>query len=422
MVPYIALLILLIVAILFTVYKGADGFFVSEVNWTKNSTVKDMLTFYKESLDELTKLKDKIASASPFDDGVTEKLLEELGIPFAWTEAKGLEYEKPLSSVLAKTIAEDEKAAAGMLEMLQKDIQSGKIKENMTLEQAMKALGAGDADNTGAMNQFTNMMVKLRNKRKAYIEEKLGVSTSDVSAKGYPELTCPGGKPPVSKNKQLFCRDLVGKLSETPLLCPLGTTPFFVFEPTAKVICVPPTLPYDINPASKTSGGTIQPCKDNDMVGLNAKDNTSQKCIPLIQKVSITESVVESSIDSSGNVAGVSAEDLFKAVGGVQQALKASKPAEIEKIQAAAPKLTVASTKEMEDRIAKSVATQLKDSLLVERATKNVAAEMDCPYAPYRSDSAAQGTEYTQARPNPGPDMSEFIRKDSIPCWNCSLP
>jgi hypothetical protein len=113
---------------------------------------------------------------------------------------------------------------------------------------------------------------------------------------------------------------------------------------------------------------------------------------------------------------------LFKAVGGVQQALKASKPAEIEKIQAAAPKLTVASTKEMEDRIAKSVATQLKDSLLVERATKNVAAEMDCPYAPYRSDSAAQGTEYTQARPHPGPDMSEFIRKDSIPCWNCSLP
>jgi hypothetical protein len=76
----------------------------------------------------------------------------------------------------------------------------------------------------------------------------------------------------------------------------------------------------------------------------------------------------------------------------------------------------------MEDRIAKSVATQLKDSLLVERATKNIAAEMDCPYAPYRSDSAAQGTEYTQARPNPGPDMSEFIRKDSIPCWNCSLP
>jgi hypothetical protein len=421
MVPYIALLILLIVAILFTVYKGADGFFVSEVNWTKNTTMKDLIAFYQESLDESTKLKEKIASAPPFDDGVTEKTLEELGLPFAWTEAKGLEYEKPLSSLLAKTLDDTIKNFTITLENIKKDIRSGKIKETMTLEQATKALGQGDADNTGAMNQFTNMGVKLNNKRKAFIEQKLGLSEQEVSSEGYPELQCPAGTPPVLQNKKLFCRDLLGKLSTTPLTCPIGTTPFFIFEPSVKVICVPPALPYAINPASKTSGGSVEPCKPNDMVGLSALDN-SQKCIPLIVKESAVESSVESPVDSSGNIAGVSAEDLFKAVGGVQQALKASKPAELEKIQATAPKQTLASTKEMEDRIAKSVATQLKDSLLVERATRSVAEDMSCPYASYQSDSVSQGAEYTQARPHPGPDMSEYVRKDSIPCWNCSLP
>jgi hypothetical protein len=417
MVPYIALLIVLIVAILFTVYKGADGFFVSEVNWTKNTSIKDVIAFYQESLDESTKLKEKIASAPPFDDGVTQETLEELGLPFAWTEAKGLEYEKPLSSLLAKTLDDNIKNFTMTLENIKKDIRSGKIKETMTFEQATKALGQGDADNTGAMSEFTNMAVKLNNKRKAFIEQKLGLSEQEVSSEGYPELQCPAGNPPVLQNKKLFCRDLLGKLSTTPLTCPIGTTPFFVFEPSAKVICVPPALPYAINPASKTSGGSVEPCKPSDMVGLNALDN-SQKCIPLIVK----ESAVESAVDSSGNVAGVSAEDLFKAVGGVQQALKASKPAEIEKIQATAPKQTLASTKEMEDRIAKSVATQLKDSLLVQRSTRNVAEDMACPYASYQSDAVSQGAEYTQARPHPGPDMSEYVRKDSIPCWNCSLP
>jgi hypothetical protein len=47
--------------------------------------------------------------------------------------------------------------------------------------------------------------------------------------------------------------------------------------------------------------------------------------------------------------------------------------------------------------------------------------DTSCPYASY-TNATAQGSEFTQAKPNPGPDMSEYIRKDSIPCWNCSLP
>jgi hypothetical protein len=87
-----------------------------------------------------------------------------------------------------------------------------------------------------------------------------------------------------------------------------------------------------------------------------------------------------------------------------------------------APKTTTTSTKEMEDRIAKSVATQIKDSLLAERSTHSVLDDMSCPYASYASDATAQGKEFVEAKPSPTPDMSEYIRKDSIPCWNCSLP
>jgi hypothetical protein len=88
-----------------------------------------------------------------------------------------------------------------------------------------------------------------------------------------------------------------------------------------------------------------------------------------------------------------------------------------------APSQSPGATKEMEERIAKSVATQIKDTLLSHRSTSNGMEDSNCPYAAYDSSSTAQGREYTQVKPiQPAPDMSEYIRKDSIPCWNCTLP
>ena len=420
MVPYIALLIVLIVVILFSVYNRVDGFFVEKVNWSDNTTVKEMITFYEESLEEATKLKDKIASAPPFDDGITQEKLLELGVPFIWTQEKGLEYDKPLSALLAKAIEEDRKSTAQMIEEIKKSIQSGKIKETMTLADANKAMGNEGPSNMSALNQFINMSLNLRDKRKAFVDEKLGVSAADIAKGGFPELSCPQGRPPFSQNGKVYCRDMLGKVSDTPLICPVGTVPFFVFEPSTRVLCVPPTLPYAVNPQAATSGGSIKACNNGDMVGISATDNLP-KCIPAMAPTAPIPSAKSTSTKSTG-LAGVSVDDLFGAVGGVQQALKASKPGEVEKEQAPAPESTVLSTKEMEDRIAKSVATQLKDSLLVERATKNVKEDLACPYASYQSNSVAQGTEFTHAKPHPGPDMSEYIRKDSIPCWNCSLP
>jgi hypothetical protein len=75
---------------------------------------------------------------------------------------------------------------------------------------------------------------------------------------------------------------------------------------------------------------------------------------------------------------------------------------------------------ETENRLITSIMTQLKDQRLMDRS---VDLPHDSSYSmqsqedyDYPSDSAMQGYEWRNNRP----DMSKYIRKDSIPCWNCS--
>jgi hypothetical protein len=85
----------------------------------------------------------------------------------------------------------------------------------------------------------------------------------------------------------------------------------------------------------------------------------------------------------------------------------------------AAPVKTPEMSKEMEERIAKRITSQLRSELLSQRATEPV----DNKYAPCElspSNAEAQGAEYTHAKP--GFNINDYIRKDSIPCWGCSLP
>jgi hypothetical protein len=84
-----------------------------------------------------------------------------------------------------------------------------------------------------------------------------------------------------------------------------------------------------------------------------------------------------------------------------------------------APITTPEYQKEMEERIAKAVAKQIKDNKIMDRSTEVV--DPNCPYAAYDSDATQQGVEYVQGKPSPQPDMSEYIRKDSIPCYGCTL-
>lgn len=126
--------------------------------------------------------------------------------------------------------------------------------------------------------------------------------------------------------------------------------------------------------------------------------------------------------DASGNEIKISLSDLFGLLGPFKMAdasgnsIKTAAPAET--------KPTVASTKEIEDRIAKAVSKQVKDDLMSQRSVDEVYDK----YAPCDLTNAeAQGQEYQKTYPrsakqNQSPDMSEYIRKDSIPCWNCSVP
>ena len=94
-------------------------------------------------------------------------------------------------------------------------------------------------------------------------------------------------------------------------------------------------------------------------------------------------------------------------------------------ITAPAPAATPASglsAQEITDRIAKAVSKQVKDDLISQHSLDNIHDK----YAPCDLTNAeAQGQEYgskQQQQPLSQPDMSEYIRKDSIPCWNCAVP
>ena len=78
-------------------------------------------------------------------------------------------------------------------------------------------------------------------------------------------------------------------------------------------------------------------------------------------------------------------------------------------------------SKELEDRLAKNITKQLRDDMLSQRALSDVRPSS----APCMADTmpstnlTQQGYEYQHSKPL---DMNDYIRKDSIPCWGCSLP
>lgn len=124
--------------------------------------------------------------------------------------------------------------------------------------------------------------------------------------------------------------------------------------------------------------------------------------------------------DASGSVLSTtrrgisfSPEEIMAALAGTTTV--ASTPA-----ASAAPAPSAAMTKEIEERLAKRISTQIKSELLSQRATEH---PVDNKYAACElspSDAEAQGAEYTQAKP--GFNINDYVRKDSIPCWACSLP
>ena len=74
-------------------------------------------------------------------------------------------------------------------------------------------------------------------------------------------------------------------------------------------------------------------------------------------------------------------------------------------------------TKEIEERLVKDILTQLKDQKIMDRSVEQpLDREDDLEGGNCSTNAMSQGREWRRNRP----DMSEYIRKDSIPCWNCS--
>ena len=78
-------------------------------------------------------------------------------------------------------------------------------------------------------------------------------------------------------------------------------------------------------------------------------------------------------------------------------------------------------SKELEYRLAKNITKQIRDDMLSQRSLTDVRPSS----APCMADTmpstnlTQQGYEYQHSKPL---DMNDYIRKDSIPCWGCSLP
>lgn len=126
MAPYIAALVILIVAILFSVYKGVDGFTVA---LTDTSTFREFMTRIDATLQRYMLLKQKIDSSVAFNDTLTLPKLKELG----FDRAPG---ETPFSKAISVQLETDILLLTGIMNMFQKALTDGSIKNTDLLKDA----------------------------------------------------------------------------------------------------------------------------------------------------------------------------------------------------------------------------------------------------------------------------------------------
>jgi hypothetical protein len=139
-------------------------------------------------------------------------------------------------------------------------------------------------------------------------------------------------------------------------------------------------------------------------------------------------------IDASGATVTLSLSDLIKALsfsnktGSPEDALKPpvfTSSTNVLPVAVGGAKTTLDA--ETEKRLSKNIATQLKDELLAQRSTTPVSGgcsgESDsCGSDSCQSNSCSQGADYLANSPGAPFNSNDYIRKDSIPCWGCTLP
>lgn len=139
-------------------------------------------------------------------------------------------------------------------------------------------------------------------------------------------------------------------------------------------------------------------------------------------------------IDASGTTVTLSLSDLIKALsfsnktGSPEDALKPpifTPSTNVLPVSVGEGKTTL--DKETENRLSKNIATQIKDELLAQRSTTPVTGGCSsnsdsCAQESCSSNSCAQGSDYLANSPGAPFNSNDYIRKDSIPCWGCTLP
>jgi hypothetical protein len=151
--------------------------------------------------------------------------------------------------------------------------------------------------------------------------------------------------------------------------------------------------------------------------------------VVLIQIYYMNESYTDASgntVDASGNMVTLSLSDLFYAL----RFNTGSGSSSNKTYDNLRDDLTTVSTKKEEpkiseedkNRLSKDIAKSIKDQILSDRSLQPVvpASTDSCANdSACVSDSCSQGADYMSGAPF---NANDYIKKDSIPCYGCTLP
>lgn len=151
--------------------------------------------------------------------------------------------------------------------------------------------------------------------------------------------------------------------------------------------------------------------------------------VVLLQIYYMNESYTDASgntVDASGNMVTLSLSDLFYALrfntGSGSSSDKTSVTLRDDLTTVSTKSKAPGMSEEDKNRLSKDIAKSIKDQILSDRSlqpvipasTDSCANESACV-----SDSCSQGADYMSGAPF---NANDYIKKDSIPCYGCTLP
>jgi hypothetical protein len=151
--------------------------------------------------------------------------------------------------------------------------------------------------------------------------------------------------------------------------------------------------------------------------------------VVLIQIYYMNESYTDASgntVDASGNMVTLSLSDLFYALrfntGSGSSSNKTYDNLRDDLATVTTKSKAPAMSEEDKNRLSKDIAKSIKDQMLSDRSLQPVipASTDSCANdSACVSDSCSQGADYMSGAPF---NANDYIKKDSIPCYGCTLP